>query len=90
MIKRLLLCLIIVITTIPALVFAADGQPYSISPEVVQGKSESQELVGPYHQPRWSTRGRFSTDTDVYVLPPFFFYIDMDYQAIIRKHDDSR
>lgn len=36
----------------------------------VSGRPWGEDIVGPYDQPRWSARGRFSTDTDVYVLPP--------------------
>src|SRR4051812_29051032 len=28
--------------------------------------ARSQDAIGPYAQPRWSARGRFSSDTDVY------------------------
>jgi len=57
-----------------------------IPPVTVEARQESQELVGPYQQPRWSARGRFSGDTDVYVLPPGEFFVDADYRATIPKH----
>ena len=39
----------------------------------VQSSPIDQDLIGPYKQPRWTARGRFSSDTDVYVLPPYAF-----------------
>ena len=65
--------------------------PAIVMPEVtVQGVRPSQELIGPYNQPRWSARGRFSSSTDVYVLPPFEFNIDLDYTGTIPKHGETR
>jgi len=52
-------------------------------------RPESQEPVGPYDQPRWSARGRFSSDTDVYVLPPWEVFVDVDYQATIPRHGSA-
>ncbi len=65
--------------------------PFERMPRVVvEGEQpESQEPIGPYNQPRWSARGRFSSDTDVYVLPPYLFYLDLDYQATIPKHGSA-
>jgi hypothetical protein len=52
----------------------------------VEARAAGEELIGPYAQPRWSARGRFSADTDVYVLPPYSFYVDLDYDGtIVRK-----
>src|ERR1700745_2065678 len=44
-----------------------------LPPQEVSGRPAGEELVGPYAQPCWSARGRFSADTDVYVLPPYSF-----------------
>lgn len=52
----------------------------------VEGR-DPDRLIGPYLQPEWAARGRFSTDTDVYVLPPYEWYIDLDYQLTSPKHD---
>lgn len=70
----------------------ADAEPQAITlPEVtVQGVRPSQELIGPYDQPRWTARGRFSSATDVYVLPPYAFFIDLDYTGTIPKHGDAQ
>jgi hypothetical protein len=51
----------------------------------VEARPYGEELVGPYRQPRWSARGRFSADTDVYVLPPFSFYLDLDYRGTFPR-----
>jgi hypothetical protein len=51
----------------------------------VVGRPYGEEIVGPYHQPRWSARGRFSADTDVYVLPPYSFYLDVDYHGTFPR-----
>jgi hypothetical protein len=51
----------------------------------VEERPAGEELIGPYVQPRWSTRGRFSADTDVYVLPPFSFYVDLDYDGTFPR-----
>ena len=63
--------------------------PVKLPTVTVQGTPESQELIRPYNQPRWSARGRFSSETDVYVLPPWSFYVDLDYQGTVPKHGDS-
>jgi hypothetical protein len=47
---------------------------------------KSAELVGPYHQPLWSARGRFSSGAEVYVLPPWEFFVDLDYQLTVPRH----
>ncbi len=51
----------------------------------VESRPYGEEIVGPYHQPRWSARGRFSADTDVYVLPPYSFYLDLDYHGTFPR-----
>lgn len=44
--------------------WAADGLPaINLPPVTVQGLRPSQERVGPYNQPQWTARGRFSSDT---------------------------
>ena len=58
---------------------------HELAPVSVEGRPYGEELVGPYNQPRWSARGRFSADTDVYVLPPYSFYIDADYHATFPR-----
>lgn len=63
----------------------------AVLPEVtVHGVRPSQELIGPYNQPRWAARGRFSSSTDIYVLPPYEFNIDLDYTGTIPKHGETR
>jgi len=89
MIRRLLFCSILAMVVIPTHIFAEDENTYSMSPEVVQGKAESQETIGPYGQPRWSARGRFSSDTDVYVIPPGLFFVDIDYEGFFPRHGDA-
>jgi hypothetical protein len=65
--------------------------PAIVLPEVtVQGVRPSQELIGPYNQPRWAARGRFSSSTDIYVLPPYEFNIDLDYTGTIPKHGKTQ
>jgi hypothetical protein len=66
----------------PGHVRAEAGQ---LPPLTVEGRPCGEELVGPYHQPRWSARGRFSANTDVYVLPPFSFYLDLDYHGTFPR-----
>src|SRR5258708_21817701 len=51
----------------------------------VKERRAGEELIGPYAQPRWSARGRFSADTDVYVLPPYSFYFDLDYNGTFPR-----
>jgi hypothetical protein len=62
-------------------VLACSGQAQEaqqLVPVQVEGRPYGEEIIGPYNQPRWSARGRFSADTDVYVLPPYSFYLDLD------------
>src|ERR1700756_2796919 len=56
-----------------------------LPPQEVSRRPAGEELVGPYGQPRWSARGRFSSDTDVYVLPPYSFFVDLDYDGTIPR-----
>lgn len=55
----------------------------------VEGRPYGEEIIGPYRQPRWSARGRFSANTDVYVLPPFSFYLDLDYHGTFPREGRS-
>jgi hypothetical protein len=64
----------------------AAQQAEQLAPQEVEGRPYGEELIGPYAQPRWSARGRFSSDTDVYVLPPYSFYIDLDYDGTVLRH----
>ena len=57
---------------------------------VVERAWDSAELIGPYNQPRWSSRGRFSGGTDVYVIPPYDFVVDVDYQATIPREGRAK
>jgi hypothetical protein len=59
--------------------------PLELQPVNVTGRPAGEELVGLYNQPRWSARGRFSSDTDVYVLPPYSFFIDLDYHGTFPR-----
>ena len=77
------------LTAVSTYVYAQESPTHRLPPMTVQGQPESQELVGPYQQPRWSTRGRFSTDTEVYVIPPGLFFVDADYQMTIPRHGPS-
>ena len=52
----------------------------------VSGRPWGGDIVGPYNQPRWSARGRFSADTDVYVLPPYSLFLDLDYHGTFPRH----
>ena len=64
----------------------ADSQQLQqLAPVSVEGRPSGEEIIGPYGQPRWSARGRFSADTDVYVLPPFSFYLDLDYHGTFPR-----
>jgi hypothetical protein len=56
-----------------------------LAPVRVEERPYGEELVGPYNQPRWSARGRFSANTDVYVLPPYSFYLDVDYHGTFPR-----
>lgn len=64
----------------------ADQPATNLPPVVVQGLRPSQELVGPYDQPQWTARGRFSSNTEVYVLPPYAFFVDLDYTGTVPRH----
>jgi hypothetical protein len=64
---------------------AAAQQPQALAPVNVEGRPAGEEIIGPYNQPRWSARGRFSADTDVYVLPPYSFYLDLDYHGTFPR-----
>jgi hypothetical protein len=52
----------------------------------VSGRPSGEDIVGPYHQPHRSARGRFSADTDVYVLPPYSLFLDLDYHGTFPRH----
>jgi len=60
-------------------------QPQQLAPVNVEGRPYGEQLIGPYDQPRWSARGRFSANTDVYLLPPFSFYLDLDYHGTFPR-----
>lgn len=62
-----------------------DGRGPVLRLPTVTTVGRSEDLIGPYHQPRWSARGRFSSETDVYVLPPWTFYADLDYQLTVPR-----
>ena len=64
-------------------------QPQQLVPVNVEGRPYGEQLVGPYNQPRWSARGRFSPNTDVYVLPPLSFYLDLDYHGTFPREGKS-
>jgi hypothetical protein len=61
---------------------AAEGELTGVE---VTARPYGEEIIGPYNQPRWSARGRFSAETDVYVLPPFSFYLDADYHGTFPR-----
>ena len=72
------------------LILVAQSSAYSeevqeLPPVNVVSRPYGEEIVGPYHQPRWSARGRFSADTDVYVLPPYSFYLDVDFHGTFPR-----
>ena len=73
-------CSALAVTPSPA------GPELTQLPTVVVDGGKSEDLIGPYQQPRWSARGRFSSDTDVYVLPPFEAFLDIDYQLTVPRH----
>src|SRR5215468_2484165 len=89
MLKHLGAWCVVLATAVATPVHAQDSLPYHLPPVTVPGQPESQERVGPYQQPHWSTRGRFSTDTEVYVIPPGLFFVDVDYQLTIPRHGKS-
>src|SRR5215467_6302275 len=64
---------------------ADSQQVQQLAPVNVEGRPSGEEIIGPYNQPRWSARGRFSADTDIYVLPPFSFYFDFDYHGTFPR-----
>ncbi len=64
-------------------------QPQELTTVNVEERPYGEQLIGPYNQPRWSARGRFSADTDVYVLPPFSFYLDLDYHGTFPRMGNS-
>ncbi len=71
---------------------ATESKPASSVPvvgEVVVDGGKPDDLIGPSQQPRWSARGRFSSDTEVYVLPPFEAYLDIDYQLTKPRHGET-
>jgi hypothetical protein len=63
---------------------AQTQEAQGLVPVKVEGRPYGEEIIGSYNQPRWSARGRFSADTDVYVLPPYAFYLDLDYHGTFR------
>jgi hypothetical protein len=64
---------------------AQAADPQELPAQNVQERPFGEEIIGPYGQPRWSARGRFSSDTDVYVLPPYSFFVDLDYDGTIPR-----
>ena len=64
---------------------AQTHEAQELAPVNVEGRPYGEEIIGPYNQPRWSARGRFSADTDVYVLPPYSFYLDLDYHGTFPR-----
>ncbi len=83
--------LCVLLPMVSACLLQAETPPSSAAsiahlPTVVVEGGKSDDLIGPYQQPRWSARGRFSADTDVYVLPPFEAFVDIDYEMTLPKH----
>lgn len=64
---------------------AQTQEAQELAPVKVEGRPYGEEIIGPYNQPRWSARGRFSADTDVYVLPAYAFYLDLDYHGTFPR-----
>ena len=64
---------------------AQTQEAQELAPVKVEGRPYGEEIIGPYNQPRWSAWGRFSADTDVYVLPPYAFYLDLDYHGTFPR-----
>jgi hypothetical protein len=62
------------------------AEPSGRLPAVVVMAQPSADLIGPYQQPRWSARGRFVGETEVYVLPTWTFFLDVDYQLTVPRH----
>lgn len=71
---------------VSSLAVKADQPTTNLPPVVVKGLRPSQELIVPYDQPQWTTRGRFSANTEVYVLPPYSFFVDLDYTGTVPRH----
>jgi hypothetical protein len=82
-IRTVMLAVILCGAGLPA---KAQQQATAVPDVIVEGIRLSQELIGPYDQPRWTARGRFSSDTEIYVLPPYAFYIDCDYTGTVPRH----
>src|SRR6202011_2504185 len=72
-----------ILGTLPCSVQA--HQPQQLAPLNVEARPYGEQHIGPYNQPRWSARGRFSANTDVYVFPPFSFYLDLDYHGTFPR-----
>ena len=85
MIKHRILWFALAVIAVSSRVYAEDIPVYTLEPIIVQGKPGGKETVGPYNQPVWAAQGRFSPNTDVYVLPPYEFVIDLDYQGTKPK-----
>jgi hypothetical protein len=68
-----------------ALALTARADMRSLPDVEVQSSPVDQDIIGPYDQPRWTARGRFSSDTDIYVLPPYSFYVDLDYNGTFPR-----
>ena len=64
---------------------AQTQEAQELAPVKVEGRPYGEEIIGPYNQPRWSARGRFSADTDVYVVPAYAFYLDLDYHGTFPR-----
>lgn len=81
--ERLIVLFVITAACLPCL---SPAQTVTRLPtQEVEERPPGEELIGPYAQPRWSARGRFSADTDVYVLPPYSFYVDLDYNGTFPR-----
>lgn len=77
----------VLLVGVPILAEAANAQQsQQLAQQEVEARPYGEELIGPYGQPRWSARGRFSADTDVYVLAPYSFYFDLDYDGTVLRH----
>ena len=88
LLQAMLIAVTLCCGALPAL---AEEPKTVVMPEVtVEAVRPSDELVGPYNQPRWTARGRFSSTTDVYVLPPYEFNIDLDYTGTIPRNGQTQ
>jgi hypothetical protein len=88
-VKRTFLERLVVLSTTTAMYLPCLSPAQSVTrlpTQEVEDRPAGEELVGPYAQPRWSARGRFSADTDVYVLPPYSFYVDPDYDGTFPRN----